>query len=74
MSRNHDIVRHVITAVRNGHTGALPSDKCVVCGGFVGVTHTIIEKGGWVLRRLACKGCGKKYGKWVVSDAETPPE
>ena len=73
LTRNHDLVRHVIIATRSGHTGALPSDPCNACGGVVGVTHTIVEKGGWVLRRLACKGCGKKYGKWVVADTESPP-
>lgn len=67
MSRRTDLVRHIITAVRGGHTGALPTDLCE-CGGVIGVTHTMAERGGWVQRRLACKQCGKKFGKWVVAD------
>jgi hypothetical protein len=68
MSQQGRHIQDAINAARAGYAGPLPSTSCP-CGGVVGVTHTTKEKGGWILRRLACKTCGKKYGKWSVSDA-----
>lgn len=74
MSRDNDLIPHVIAAVKSGYAGPLPSDPCDTCGGRLRVTHTTIEKGGWVMRRLACNSCGTKFGKWVVSDADDPTD
>ena len=65
------LIRDLISSLRRGHPGVLPTDVCPHCGGSVGVTHTR-KTGNWLVRYLACTVCRVRFGKWLV--AEQKPE